>query len=483
MKKIVISILSIITFAILICSLAGCNEQKDFKVTFDVDGGVRVGGGQLVQEVESAKQIFIPIVEKEGYTFVEWDKTISQIKEDTIVKAIWEKNKFTVTFSVSDGVYNPTSGARVQTVKSASEIVLPIYTKDGYTLSWDTDISKITQSCTVKGIWTANKYKLHFVNSDGSKLSGIEDIEVEFGKSILNYPILQNGDKKFVGWQFSDGMPLNKGQVWEYLEDMTVKAVWTDYASYLINVDVDGGKVMNIPTTYKENSGAIINEATRTGYHFLGWIETDREGNPISQNAVGTVIIGKQDKGDKYYKATWKVKSYSIYFTSVSGTVSEEIMIFTYGQEITELPTVTGNDGYFECWKYGDKEIKLGDTWTIDDTGIEVQANFIRKFVFNLTLSRVVNNKTIGVTLPTGTPTTIEVLESEMIILPLATAQDAEEYTFFCWKYKEDDGNWVKLASNNVINLQTFPNNDFGDKLTIEIELVAFCSNNWSGWF
>lgn len=102
-----------------------------------------------------------------------------------------------------------------------------------------------------------------------------------------------------------------------------------------------------------------------------------------------------------------------------------------------------------------------------------------RQFVFTLTLSRVVNNATIGVELPEDTPTTIVVYDGDTISLPTAKALDSEEYQFSCWKYKNDNGSWEKLESESVINSNLFSNIEFVNESTVNIELVAFCSSLW----
>ncbi len=96
MKK--IKFLSIIIASLLIFSVfCGCVpskncsacKEKPFTVTFDLNGGTRVGGGELVQTVTRARDIKAPIVEREYYSFDGWDVVLKNIKKDTTVKAIW----------------------------------------------------------------------------------------------------------------------------------------------------------------------------------------------------------------------------------------------------------------------------------------------------------------------------------------------------------------------------------------------------------
>ncbi len=481
MRKFISVILSAILCLGVLFTAMGCVIADKFKVTFDPNGGTLVSGS-LVQEIESSEQLNPPTVEKEGYTFVGWDKVIAEISDDTTVKAIWEKNKFTVTFSVSGGTYDEESGALIQTVTEGSSLVLPVFTRTGYTLSWDKELKDINTTCTVNGVWTAKEYKIKFVDENGQAIEDVQDMDIAYDEKVSSLPVLPNGDKKFVGWKLESGAPFTAGQTYKFDRDVSAKAVWTDFDKYVITVNLDGGEGMNIPTIYTEGTGAIINSASRDGYTFKGWVETDKDGNPIAE-PVAVVTIGKDSVGDKYYKATWEVKSYTVYFKSISGTVSKEVVTFTYGQTIEELPTVSGNDGRFVCWKYGDYEIKVGEKWTIDESGIEVNAQFIRKFVFTLNLQGKAGTKTVPCTLPAGTAMTIELDEFSEIILPNATPSDTDEYRFGSWKYADDNGKLVKLASNTVISEKAFPNVDFGDAMTINIELIATCLSNWSGFY
>lgn len=784
MKKFVTLILAFLACSCLSLFAISCARSNTFKVTFDLDGGLRVGGGEIVQEVESADAIVAPTVEKEGYTFVSWDVPLSSITKDTNVKAIWEKNKITVTFSVMGGEYKEDSGALTQTVKDASSLILPVFTRKGYSLSWDKKVSEITTSCTVIGVWvpneykitfldedgkvmseisplairfdqhvsnlptpnsdenkfvgwklpsgymltegmiwtydenisvtavwtdytkyainydlnggnstglptvyvegkgvvlgtptrkgysffgwteysaegdaisgvmssvtiakdavgdkyykanwTANKYKINFTNEDGAPIEGVDSVSVYYDKTIPDLPVLSddtkkfigwklpsgemlissstwtydsdvtvkavwaeneeysisvnfdggevvdhpssykkgtsvtiggttkrghaflgwmeldaegreigtlkqqinirtsdsgdkyykamwkanvyeiiflneenveiagigrinvtygqkvpqlptlpNGNKKFVGWKLESGESINEGQVWEFTENQFAKSYWVAFGKYNININLDGGNQMQYPTTYIEGQGATINTATKVGYTFLGWVELDAKGNVIS-DAKMVVVIDKTATGDKYYKATWQVKSCTVYFVTKNGTASAEVMTFTYGQVVKDLPTVSGNGGTFVCWEYNGQEIRNGMVWLFEDSGIELTAKFTRKFKFTLVTETKVGNQNVSVILPVGTATVIELSENEAITLPTAVAKDKEEYTFRGWKYVNDSGKSVKLESNTVVTPAAFPDLNLEDVWTVEITLVAYCTANWSGYY
>ncbi len=484
MRKITSIILAVLLAVGAFFMVGGCAGQNKIKVTFDLDGGTLVTG-ELVQEVTKADEIKIPEIVKEGYTFVGWDTTISTIKEDATIKALWEKNKFTVRFSVANGgTFDESGGALIQTVIKGEDLIYPIFTREGYTLTWDRELSSIQEACTVNGVWTANKYKIRFVDENGQTIDGVDDMEIGYGEQVTELPSLSSDSKKFVGWKQSSGGTFSVGQIYKFNSDITLKAVWTEFEKYVITVNLAGGDQMQYPTVYSENAASptIINAANKTGYTFKGWVETDKDGAPIA-DAKLIVQIPVGAKGDKYFIATWEVKTYTVIFKTVSGTLDKESMTFTYGQTIENLPIISGNEGEFICWKYGDNEIKEGDVWTFDVDGVEVKAEFIRKFVFTLNLQGVCGNTIVPCTLPDGVDTTITIDEFKSIQLPKATPTLKDDYRFSNWRYKDDSGKYVKLLDGTEISQNTLKGLDFGDKMTINIELVAYCSSNWTGYY
>jgi hypothetical protein len=66
--------------------------EKMYQVTFDMNGGVKTGGGDLVQTVSNGEGAIAPLVERYGYNFTGWHRAFDKITEDTVVAAVWEKN-------------------------------------------------------------------------------------------------------------------------------------------------------------------------------------------------------------------------------------------------------------------------------------------------------------------------------------------------------------------------------------------------------
>jgi len=73
--------------------LFGCTTIHT--VIFDLDGGIRIGGGELVQKIKEGEDAVFPLVEKENYTVDYWNSEITSITEDKVIRAIWKENRLT----------------------------------------------------------------------------------------------------------------------------------------------------------------------------------------------------------------------------------------------------------------------------------------------------------------------------------------------------------------------------------------------------
>lgn len=65
---------------------------RSFTVTFNLNGGIRTGGGELTQTVISSGSAIAPTVTRSGYTFAGWDKAFNNVTSDLTVNALWSYN-------------------------------------------------------------------------------------------------------------------------------------------------------------------------------------------------------------------------------------------------------------------------------------------------------------------------------------------------------------------------------------------------------
>jgi len=474
-----------------VCTFSGCVKGKEITVTFDPDGGERVGGGELVQTVLDASEIVEPELEKKGYVLIGWDEVLSEITTDTTVKAIWEKSKFVVTFVVSGGTKDPNSGDDTQAVLSADDLKAPVYTRKGYDLVWDTDLKSITESCTVRGTWVAKRFNLKFRDDTDNVIDGVADMEVTYDQPIGNLVLGKIiGEQKIVGWKIKNTQnTLTSGQSWTYSSDKTAVPVWGDLTTFVIHYNLDNGSHQGNPTSYREDhAGFTINDPTRKGYNFDGWQEKDEFGDDIGTPVKG-LTISAGTTGDKYYTAVWTAKTYTVklvtdYGTFESGKTTKETTVqLEYGATVN-FDAVLDAPNEFKYWEYSNYKLNNGDKWEIDEgVNYTFKAVFVKRYVFNLVLECVVRGNTVESTLDDqNAQIRFERTEGqELGKLPTYTPEDEEEYSSSYWKYQRGDNDYVIVNANTQVLPSSFVgyyDSDLdGD---IEVDLYAWCRPNWT---
>ena len=124
---------------------------RTYTVTFLDFYGNPIGEPQTIEHGASAMAPEAP--EVTGYHFVEWDSNYNEIYSDMTVKAVYEKNEYTVKFLDWDG-----SELSSQVVKFEEAAIAPEDpTREGYTFKgWDKAFDVITEDLTVTAQYVQN---------------------------------------------------------------------------------------------------------------------------------------------------------------------------------------------------------------------------------------------------------------------------------------------------------------------------------------
>lgn len=119
------------------------------------------------EELENVKAPNAP--EVKGFDFVGWDKEISKDFVDQVIKAVYKAKEFTVIFLDKDGKEIKTQkvayGNDADTEFKAPEI------EGYEFVGWDKTITNVTEDITVKALYNAKEYTVKFVDKDGNEIA------------------------------------------------------------------------------------------------------------------------------------------------------------------------------------------------------------------------------------------------------------------------------------------------------------------------
>lgn len=78
-------------------------SSPNYTVTFNLNGGTRTGGGELVQSIEPGGNAIAPTCSRTGYTFNGWNGSYTNVTSDRTIIATWERIKYTITYNKNGG--------------------------------------------------------------------------------------------------------------------------------------------------------------------------------------------------------------------------------------------------------------------------------------------------------------------------------------------------------------------------------------------
>ncbi|MDO4710737.1 MAG: InlB B-repeat-containing protein, partial [Peptostreptococcaceae bacterium] len=246
---------------------------KEYKITFDTDGGSKDPEEQTIKHDGKVTRPDDP--KKEGYEFLGWyldDKQFSfdtEITKDITLIAKWEIKSYTVTFNSDGG-----SDVAQKTVKyneTVGEIVDP--TKDGHTFkewqlkdkTFDLQNEKITENITLKAVWEIKSYTVTF-NSDGG--SDVAQKTVKYNETVGEIVDPTKDGHTFKEWQLKGAtFDLQNEKI---TENITLKAVW-EINSYTVTFDSDGGSDVAQKTVQYDQKVEKPADPTKVGHNFKEW--------------------------------------------------------------------------------------------------------------------------------------------------------------------------------------------------------------------
>lgn len=404
MKKtfLLVPLAIILVMSLFLVSCEDEPELKTYTVTFLLDeGDAEPFDKKTVLEGAGITDAKVP--EKTGHKFLYW-KTAggneayelkTPVKGDLTLVAVWETNKYTVSFM--DG---ETKAADPQTVEYGKKATAPeVSPKDGHTLSWkkvgssspfDFETEVITEDTVLEAVWDINTYTVTFKNYDDTEYA-TKDV---FYNGKVDKP--EGAPTRGEGYLFKYWTLDNtvEGQK-AYSFDTPVEGNLVLYPVFIetFTVSFDCGKgVENVPKVQTVEYGKNAtkpSDPTRTGYIFEYWtldnaVEGQKKEYSFDTPVVGNLVL---------YPVFEKIKV-TITFVGAEGISSvPEQQEVEYGSTFVypANPTKAGFD--FAGWKEKDKDVYIYSS-TVIDRNMELEACWNKKGLLKIDENGNVNGNT-----------------------------------------------------------------------------------------
>lgn len=229
-------------------------DVDTFTVTFK--DGEKVLETQTVEyEAAATAPDIARLSPPEGMHFAKWDKDFSKVTEDIEVSAVYEFNKYTVTFK------NGETTIKVVEVKHGDPATPPnvFDTATKKFVGWDKSFDNVTSDLIVNAKFETKKFTLTFINFDGTT---VYTAEVEYGASIRDH--FDTADSAatyddtildYDGWYKADGTRIDELD----LPTMPAENFTLTLKLRLMDSAIGDFKV-NTPAdfTYVENNSAVF---------------------------------------------------------------------------------------------------------------------------------------------------------------------------------------------------------------------------------
>ena len=338
-------------------------SDVDYSISYELDGGTITG--QKSSYSITTDDFTLPAPTRDGYTFTGWTGSNGTTPETevTVTKgttgnlnyvAHWSIITYNIEYDTSGG---DISGQRDTYDVTTSTFTLVTPTKTGYTFMGWTGSNGTTPQTTVtieKGSFGNKSYTANWSDTgytisytlDGGTLTD-EPTTYTINTETFTLPAPTKTGYTFTGWTGSNGttpettVTVTKGST----GNLNYTANWS-VDTYTISYDLDGGTAgAGQPADYTiETNTFTLPEPTKTGYTFKGW--TGSNGTTPQK----TVTIDKGTTGDKSYLANWEVVTYTITYTLLGGTVTDEPTEYNVTTDTFTLPTPTKTGYSFDGW-------------------------------------------------------------------------------------------------------------------------------------
>ena len=349
-----------------------------YTITYNANGGTL---DDNAQSVVYDSNVTLKTPSRDAYTFAGWyngDVLVSSgvwtIADNVTLVARWTKINFKITYNLNGGTNdgdNPLSY-----VISEKDITINDPAKTGYTfLGWSVSDSNekrenyvieagVWGDLSLTANWQANTYAITYDYNDGATEKTTQNVTFDSAYKLI-VPTRNGYD--FNGWYIGDEK-ITDG-TYKTASDIILKATWK-IITYTISYDLGGGTVATANSTKYtvETATFTLNNPTKTGYTFTGWILGDSDVKNL------TAVIEKGSFGDLTFTACYAANNYTLSFNVNGGDESITAITVTYDKSFT-LPTPVRTGYTFDGWVYNGNKITNG-IWKYTDN-IKLSAQWV----------------------------------------------------------------------------------------------------------
>ena len=320
---------------------------KTYTIDYVLNGGSVSTSNPTEYTIES-DTIVLNNPTKEGFTFTGWTgtdltnpSTVVTIPQGSIgnrqYTANFSINSYALTVDPNGGEYNSSFNPISITNDFGTILTLDTPTRIGYSFAgWTlTGSGSLTENVytyadgngTVTANWNIIKYNISYEGLTTDELSALNnpteyDVESSFSLTNPQNRLDNEGDlyERFTGWTYGQNTETNVTIPVGTTGNITFTAnfVHVDPDVYTISYELNGGEVsVANPSSYtKKDNNITLNNPTKTGYNFAGWV-----GTGLTEPTM-TVTIPHGSIGDREYTATYTPIVYTITYNLGGGTVT-----------------------------------------------------------------------------------------------------------------------------------------------------------------
>lgn len=212
------------------------------------------------------------VSEKYGKTFIGWDKKFDNVTSDLTINAVYDVDKFTVTFKDGEKVLE-TQTVEYEAAATAPDTARLSPPEGMHFAKWDKDFSKVTEDIEVSAVYELNVYTVIFKNGEMTLTT-----RVEHGSAATPPNVFDTPTEKFVGWD----KPFDN-----VTSDLIVNAKFETKKFTLTFINFDGTTVYTAEVEYGASIDSHFETADSAATYddtildYVGWYDNSDTGKTI----------------------------------------------------------------------------------------------------------------------------------------------------------------------------------------------------------